>query len=116
MKRCAQCGGLMPDDITRCIRCGHDSGGKLSHADPSVAAPRPPASQDLYIRSCCQIVFQWIRYDLFVEYDQDNGLKSARYLRSFHEDGEDRNCLVLFEIPAAAKVQYPHPCPPKAQH
>ena len=43
MKRCQKCNGLMPDDVTRCIRCGHDAAPKT----PASSAPKavtPPAA------------------------------------------------------------------------
>ena len=75
-----------------------------------IAAPRTTGSESLYVRSCCQVMFRWTRYDLFVDYDADNHLKSARYSRSSHEDGQDQDCSVLFELPPGGK-KYPYPCP-----
>ena len=79
-----------------------------------IAAPRPSGSESLYVRSCCQVMFRWTRYDLFVDYDADNHLKAARYSRSSHEDGEDQGCVVLFELPPSGKP-YPYPCPARTR-
>ena len=76
-----------------------------------VAGPKPSDSQTLFARSCCQLMFGWTRYDLFVDYDRDNQLKSARYTKSNHEDGEDHTCVVLLEVPPAPDLPYPHACP-----
>ena len=75
-----------------------------------IGAPKASDSQVLFVRSCCQMMFRWTRFDLFVDYDQDNRLKSARYLKSDHEDGADHGCAVLLEVPADSGKQYPHPC------
>ncbi|HEY6821948.1 MAG TPA: hypothetical protein VI321_07995 [Burkholderiales bacterium] len=79
-----------------------------------IAAPRAAGSQSLFVRSCCQMMFRWTRYDLFLDYDADNRLKAARYLKSSHEDGEDQSCVVLFELPPGGKA-YPYPCPAGGQ-
>ncbi len=39
MKRCTQCKNLMPDDVSRCVRCGHDSSKDLSPTTSSDATP-----------------------------------------------------------------------------
>jgi hypothetical protein len=77
-----------------------------------IAGPKSSASRAVFVRSCCQIMYRWTRYDLFAEYDQDDHLLSARYLKSEHEDGEDRSCVVLLTIPASADKQYPCQRPP----
>jgi len=64
-----------------------------------IAGPKPSASGELYVRSCCQLMFSWTRFDLFVEYDGDDRLEAARYLRSHHADGRDTGSVVLMKIP-----------------
>ncbi len=39
MKRCTQCKNLMPDDVSRCVRCGHDSSKDLSPTTSSATTP-----------------------------------------------------------------------------
>jgi hypothetical protein len=75
-----------------------------------IAGPKSPPHGAVFVRSCCQLMFRWTRYDLFVEYDSENRMTSARYLKSDHEDGEDRSCSVLLEVPAPSGKQYPVPC------
>jgi len=81
------------------------------HSLDRIAGPKSSTSRALFVRSCCQVMFRWTRYDLFVEYDQDDHLLSVRYSKSEHEDGEDRSCVVLLTIPASADKQYPCPRP-----
>lgn len=44
MKRCPKCTSLMPDDVTRCIRCGFDSRTTAAPVAASPAAPKPAAA------------------------------------------------------------------------
>jgi len=64
-----------------------------------IAGPKASASGELYVRSCCQLMFSWTRFDLFVEYDNDDRLEAAKYLRSHHADGRDSGSVVLMKIP-----------------
>ena len=64
-----------------------------------IAAPKPSASEELYVRSCCQVMFSWTRFDLFVQYDNDDRLETARYLRSHHADGRDTSNVLIMKIP-----------------
>src|ERR1035437_9629226 len=34
-----------------------------------IAGPKSSASRAVFVRSCCQIMYRWTRYDLFAEYD-----------------------------------------------
>jgi len=47
MQRCAKCNSLMPDDVTRCVRCGFDRKElrPTATARPSKPSPLPPPSQ-----------------------------------------------------------------------
>lgn len=76
---------------------------------------KDPEHREIFVRNCCAFVFQWTRYDLFIEYDPDDHLKSVRYLKSRHGDGRDSGCHVRLEIPASKDKQYPYPCPPDVQ-
>lgn len=40
MKRCIKCSGLMPDDATKCIRCGFESRSALQPAVNPYAPPK----------------------------------------------------------------------------
>ena len=64
-----------------------------------IAGPKPSASGELFVRSCCQLMFSWTRFDLFIEYDKDDRLEAARYLRSRHADGRDSGSVVIMKIP-----------------
>jgi hypothetical protein len=44
MKRCPQCKSPMPDDVARCIRCGHDSSTHISADAPSESNPVAPST------------------------------------------------------------------------
>ena len=44
MKHCPQCKSPMPDDVARCIRCGHDSSTDVSANAASDANPVAPSS------------------------------------------------------------------------
>lgn len=75
-----------------------------------VAGPKPSAAGALYVRTCCQALYSWTRYDLFVEYDSHDLLESARYLRSYHADGRDGRCVVLMNLPKPTGKIFPYPC------
>lgn len=55
MKRCPKCSGLMPDDVTRCVRCGFDSAKAASStaaaSKPAAAAPIPGQAKKGRIRN-----------------------------------------------------------------
>ena len=76
---------------------------------------KDPVHREVFVRTCCSMVFDWTRYDLFIEYDGDDRLRFARYLKSHHGDGQERNCRVRLEVPAAAGKQYPYACSPDVQ-
>lgn len=46
MKHCSKCNSLMPEDVTRCIRCGYESAAAAAPASATAnsARPAPPAS------------------------------------------------------------------------
>ena len=63
MKRCPQCKSLMPDDIARCIHCGHDSSKHIYAdvaSDANPVAPSTPLVHKLarvnWLRVCATVL------------------------------------------------------------
>ena len=84
---------------------------------PNKASPaqKDPEFSAVYVMAFSTSMFMWTRYDLFLSYDHANHLESARMLRSHHSDGQDRNCVVRWEVPRGKDRSYPFPCPAGVQ-
>ena len=85
---------------------------KINFQSPSKTKPQ---TRSVFVRTCCTVMFRWIRFDLLIEYDDKSQLQSARYLRSAHEDGADRSCEVLLQVPPPSDWHVPYPCHPNIQ-
>jgi uncharacterized protein DUF6159 len=89
MKKCPNCTSLMPEDVTRCIRCGFDSPPKMTEAaaGTSLVAPKPApakkgriASGFALARECCRVL--WTDKQLLV-FPLVSGIASFVVLASF---------------------------------
>ena len=76
---------------------------------------KDPKHREVFVRSCCAIMYSREIYDLFIEYDQEDHLIFARYLKSHHGEGKIHSCRIRLEIPASKDKRYPYPCPPDVQ-
>ena len=75
---------------------------------------KDPEHRQIYFKISSKSTFAWVRHDALIEYDGNDRLKTARFLRSNHSDGRDTSCLILGEIPLR-NVTYPAPCAADAQ-
>jgi len=82
--------------------------------DDKSPSKKDPLHRQVFVRAASKSTFAWVRYYIFVEYDVNDRLKMARFLKSDHSDGRDTSCLILHEVPSA-KAFYPAPCPPDIQ-
>ena len=100
--------GIKPG-MARSAMTGIITGGGFKLDDRS-PPKKDPLHRQVFVRSASRSTFAWVRYDILVEYDGDDRLKTARFLKSGDSKGRDTSCLVLHEVPAA-HGPYPLPCP-----
>jgi hypothetical protein len=87
------------------------NGFKTNEKTPSA---KDPKHRKVFFKISSKSTFAWVRYDVLVEYDEKDQLKTARFLKSNHSDGRDTSCVILREIPAR-NITYPAQCPPDIQ-
>ena len=73
---------------------------------------KDPKHRDIFVRTCCAVMYSREIYDLSIEYDREDHLKLARYLKSHYGDGTTHSYQVRLEIPPSKDKRYPYPCPP----
>lgn len=101
--------GMLRNDITNILT---DNGFKPNEKSPSV---KDPAHRQTFVRIAAKKTFAWVRYDALIEYDGNDRLKTARFLKSNHSDGRDTSCLILYDVPSR-NVTYPASCPADVQN
>ncbi len=72
-------------------------------------------NRQIYVKGAGKMTFSWIRYDVFIEYNENGLMKFARFLKSRHSDGQDISCIIIFEIPTEKNKRYPIACPMNVQ-
>ena len=88
------------------------NGFKINDTSPS---KKGPVHRQIFVRAASRSAFSWVRYDVFIEYDGNDQLKTARFVRSGHSDGQEDTCVIMHEVPSISSVAYPIPCPANIQ-
>jgi predicted nucleic acid-binding Zn-ribbon protein len=101
--------GMSRDNVTSILEA---NGFEINTTSPP---KKDPEHRQIYVKAAGTSMFSWIRYDVFIEYNENGLLKFARFLKSHHEDGQDTSCFIIFEIPVEKDKKYPIPCPKNIQ-
>jgi len=88
------------------------NGFKINTTSPP---KKNPENRQIFVKGAGTSMYSWVRYDVFIEYNENGLLKFARFLKSRHSDGQDTSCLIIFEIPSNKNKPYPFPCPADVQ-
>ena len=101
--------GMSRNNVTGILEA---NGFKINTTSPP---KKNPENRQIFVKAAGTTAFSWVRYDIFIEYNEIGLLKFARFLKSRHSDGRDTSCFIIFEIPVERETQYPIVCPANVQ-
>lgn len=101
--------GMSRKDMTGILEA---NGFKINTKSPP---KKNPEHRQIFVKAAGTSTFSWVRYDVFIEYNENGLLKFARFLKSRHSDGQDTSCFIIFEIPLEKDKKYPVACPANVQ-
>jgi hypothetical protein len=93
--------GMSRNDVTGILEA---NGFKNNTTSPS---KKNSENRQIYVKAAGTTMFSWVRYDAFIEYNENSLLKFTRFLKSRHSDGRDTSCFIIFEIPVEKDKKYP---------